>query len=152
MRASLMRICSRNTATVAVRRISSVFFLSRGLMLSDPQPRVKAAANWASEITWSKDDERHPQPSRESQFPRPGTSTSCSPDFFKTRLSEHDNIKPINELSQTVEAQKSVDQHTGRLNFLTIRGTRFCMSPRECIMRERIRRHLARSQHFFRTM
>ncbi len=38
--------------------------------------------------------------------------TSCSPNFFNTRLGERDYMKPINELLQAMKVRKSVDQHT----------------------------------------
>ncbi len=37
--------------------------------------------------------------------------TPCSPNYFNMRLGERDNMKPIKELLQEVETQKSVDQH-----------------------------------------
>ncbi len=40
--------------------------------------------------------------------------TLCFPNFFKMRLSEHHNMRPIKELLRATRSQKSVDQDRGR--------------------------------------
>ncbi len=90
----------------------SVFCLSRVVVLSAPQPRVRTSANWVGEITWSQEDRRVGSGPWEVGFVARFGMTSCSPTIFNMRLGEHDNMKPINELLQAMKVRKSVDQHT----------------------------------------
>ena len=80
--------------------------------------------------------------------------TSCSLNFFNLRLGERDNMKPINELLQAAEAQKSVDQDTNATNgsgsreSLRILSNHVPRNPSPVVWTMKIRRALPEAERF----